>query len=103
MKLTGVRSWDKLAELTGYSRTTVKDLGTTRKKAEHKHVVNVASACKVPYEWFTIPSIQEAVEEHARRLESERLVQDGLAPTVEERREEDDDDDDEKNIDAPGG
>lgn len=100
MILAGASSWERLAELTGYSRTTVKDLGTPRKVAEHKHVVNVAAALGVAYEWFTVPSIQEAVEAHARHLESERQARGEPGPTDEERREEDGDDG--EDADAPG-
>ena len=71
MGLAGIKSWEALAEKTGMSRSTLKDLGTTRANAEKKHLVPIAAVCELPYEWFTIPSFSEAVSREAARLHEE--------------------------------
>lgn len=61
MALAGLESWEALAAATGYSRTTLKELGTERKSAQRRHLIAIATACDVPLEWFSVPSIAAAV------------------------------------------
>lgn len=65
MGLAGIGSWEGLAAKTGYSRSLLKDLGTPRGTAERKHLMAIAGACEVPFEWFTLPSLSEAIQVYA--------------------------------------
>lgn len=60
MGASGVDTWEKLAERTGYSWSLVKELGKSR-PMQRKHWQAIAAACNVPYEWFTVPDLGEAV------------------------------------------
>lgn len=96
MAIAGLESWEALAAATGYSRTTLKDLGTDRKQAKRRHLIAIAAACDVPIEWFTVSSIPAAVARSAAITSTEPLRVDLDAALREEerlRREERDDDD----------
>ncbi|HEY4096548.1 MAG TPA: hypothetical protein VGM33_13600 [Baekduia sp.] len=62
MALAGYSSWEQLADRTELSRSTVKDLGTSRGHAKEAHLRVIAAACDLPYEWFTIPDIAVAIQ-----------------------------------------
>jgi len=70
-----IGTWDRLAEVTEISSSTLKKLGTKRGRAEEKHLLPISRACKVPYAWFTVPDVGAAV-----RLDDEE-------PSVLERLE----------------
>jgi hypothetical protein len=81
MALADVGSWDELAARTPLSRSTLKDLGTVRGRAEETHLRVIAAACGLPYAWFTVPDLGRAVSREdevpavAERLEAlERTV-----------------------------
>lgn len=61
MALADIGSWEQLAEETPLSRSTLKDLGTVRGRAEETHLRVIAAACELPYSWFTIADIGGAV------------------------------------------
>jgi hypothetical protein len=61
MALADIGSWEQLAEHTPLSRSTLKDLGTVRGRAEETHLRVIAAACDLPYAWFTIADIGGAV------------------------------------------
>ncbi len=61
MALADIGSWEQLAERTPLSRSTLKDLGTVRGRAEETHLRVIAAACDLPYAWFTIGDIGGAV------------------------------------------
>jgi hypothetical protein len=61
MDLADVGSWEQLAERTPLSRSTLKDLGTVRGRAEETHLRVIAAACGLPYAWFTVADIGRAV------------------------------------------
>jgi hypothetical protein len=61
MALADIGSWEELAERTPLSRSTLKDLGTPRGRAEETHLRVIAAACRLPYAWFTVPDIGRAV------------------------------------------
>jgi hypothetical protein len=61
MALADIGSWEQLAERTPLSRSTLKDLGTVRGRAEETHLRVIAAACDLPYAWFTITDIGGAV------------------------------------------
>lgn len=61
MALADIGSWEQLAERTPLSRSTLKDLGTVRGRAEETHLRVIAAACDLPYSWFTIGDIGGAV------------------------------------------
>jgi uncharacterized protein YceH (UPF0502 family) len=61
MALADIGSWDELARRVPLSRSTVKDLGTPRGRAEETHLRVIAAACDVPYAWFTVPDLRAAV------------------------------------------
>lgn len=61
MALADISSWDELARRVPLSRSTVKDLGTPRGRAEETHLRVIAAACDVPYAWFTVPDLRAAV------------------------------------------
>jgi hypothetical protein len=61
MALADIGSWDELARRVPLSRSTVKDLGTVRGRAEETHLRVIAAACDVPYSWFTVPDLRAAV------------------------------------------
>src|SRR4051812_6119094 len=61
MALADVGSWDELAARTPLSRSTLKDLGTVRGRAEETHLRVIAAACGLPYAWFTVPDLRAAV------------------------------------------
>ncbi len=61
MALADIGSWEQLAEQTPLSRSTLKDLGTVRGRAEETHLRVIAAACDLPYAWFTIADIGGAV------------------------------------------
>jgi hypothetical protein len=62
MALADIGSWEELARRVPLSRSTVKDLGTVRGRAEETHLRVIAAACDVPYSWFTVPDLKAAVE-----------------------------------------
>ena len=62
MALADIGSWEELAERTPLSRSTLKDLGTVRGRAEETHLRVIAAACDLPYAWFTVADIGRAVE-----------------------------------------
>jgi hypothetical protein len=76
MALADIRSWDELAARTPLSRSTLKDLGTVRARADEVHLRVIAAACGVPYAWFTVADLAHAVEREdedpstAERLEA---------------------------------
>jgi hypothetical protein len=92
MALADIRSWDELAAKTPMSRSTLKDLGTVRGRAEETHLRVIAAACGLPYAWFTVADLGGAVlrddedPSMAERLEAlERTVaalvrREGAAP-----------------------
>jgi hypothetical protein len=61
MALADIRSWDELAAHTPMSRSTLKDLGTVRGRADETHLRVIAAACGLPYAWFTVADIGRAV------------------------------------------
>jgi hypothetical protein len=61
MALADIGSWEELASRTPLSRSTLKDLGTVRGRAEETHLRVIAAACDLPYAWFTVPDIGKAV------------------------------------------
>jgi hypothetical protein len=74
MALADIGSWEQLAECTPLSRSTLKDLGTVRGRAEETHLRVIAAACDLPYAWFTIADIGGAVtREDEDPAVSERL------------------------------
>jgi hypothetical protein len=74
MALADIGSWEQLAECTPLSRSTLKDLGTVRGRAEETHLRVIAAACELPYAWFTIADIGGAVtREDEDPAVSERL------------------------------
>jgi hypothetical protein len=74
MALADIGSWEQLAECTPLSRSTLKDLGTVRGRAEETHLRVIAAACELPYAWFTIDDIGGAVtREDEDPAVSERL------------------------------
>lgn len=62
MALADIGSWEELATRTPLSRSTLKDLGTVRGRAEETHLRVIAAACDLPYAWFTVAEIGRAVE-----------------------------------------
>lgn len=72
MALADISSWDQLAEKTGMSRSTVKDLGTVRGRANEGHLRVIAAACDLPYPWFTVPDVGRAI---AREDDEPALVE----------------------------
>jgi len=62
MALADIRSWDQLAARTPISRSTLKDLGTIRGRADETHLRVIAAACNLPYAWFTITDLGRAVQ-----------------------------------------
>jgi hypothetical protein len=81
MALADIRSWDDLAARTPMSRSTLKDLGTVRGRADESHLRVIAAACGLPYAWFTVSDVSRAVlrededPSFAERLEAlERTV-----------------------------
>lgn len=60
MALADISSWEELARRVPLSRSTVKDLGTPRGRAEETHLRVIAAACDVPYAWFTVPDLRAA-------------------------------------------
>jgi hypothetical protein len=81
MALADISSWEELAERTPMSRSTLKDLGTVRGRAEETHLRVIAAACGLPYAWFTVGDLGRAVSREdeeptvAERLEAlERQV-----------------------------
>lgn len=73
MALAGVGSWEQLAARTPYSRSLLKDLGTTRATAEESHLRVLAAACELPYAWFTVPDIGAALAGAEDATLSERV------------------------------
>lgn len=67
MALADVGSWEELAARTGFSRSTLKDLGTERGTAEEKHLRVIAAATSVPYAWFTVPNLAVVAAGRGRR------------------------------------
>jgi hypothetical protein len=61
MALADIRSWDELAARTPMSRSTLKDLGTVRGRADETHLRVIAAACELPYAWFTVADLGRAV------------------------------------------
>lgn len=60
MGLKGISSWEKLASETGYSRATLKDLGTTRAEFTQRHVDVITLKLRIPG-WFSVPDVIAAV------------------------------------------
>ncbi len=59
-----VSTWKKLAKATKISDSTLKSIGTPRRKAsdhDEKYLRMIAEACGVPYAWFTVPDLGAAV------------------------------------------
>jgi hypothetical protein len=59
-----VSTWAKLAKATKISDSTLKSIGTPRRKAsekDEKYLRVIAEACGVPYAWFTVPDLGAAV------------------------------------------
>ena len=56
-----IGTWDRLAEATKISSSTLKSLGTPRRKADEKYLHVIAEACSVPYAWFTVADLASAV------------------------------------------
>jgi hypothetical protein len=92
MALADISSWDDLAARTPLSRSTLKDLGTIRGRADERHLRVIAAACDLPYAWFTIddigraisrdddePAVAERVEALERQV-SALLRREGAAP-----------------------
>jgi hypothetical protein len=100
MALAGITSWEQLAEATPFSRSLLKDLGTERADATESHLRSIAAACRVPYAWFTVPTLTDAVagaedstlservEALERRLDVERGRRDEQADAVKDRLDE---------------
>jgi hypothetical protein len=61
MALADIRSWEELATRTPLSRSTLKDLGTVRGRADETHLRVIAAACGLPYAWFTVADLGHAV------------------------------------------
>jgi hypothetical protein len=61
MALADIRSWDDLAARTPMSRSTLKDIGTVRGRADETHLRVIAAACGLPYSWFTIADVAAAI------------------------------------------
>lgn len=61
MALADIGSWEELAERTPLSRSTLKDLGTVRGRADERHLRVIAAACGLPYAWFTVADLGRAV------------------------------------------
>jgi transcriptional regulator with XRE-family HTH domain len=90
MALAGFTSWDQLAENTDLSRSTVKDLGTSRGRARESHLRVIAAACGLPYAWFTVPDIGAAIareDEDASVLERLEAVERQVAALLRRDRE----------------
>jgi hypothetical protein len=56
-----IGTWDRLAKKTKISSSTLKSLGTPRRKADAKYLHVIAEACDVPYAWFTIEDLGSAI------------------------------------------
>jgi hypothetical protein len=56
-----IGTWDRLAEATKISSSTLKSLGTPRRRADEKYLHVIAEACAVPYAWFTVADLGAAV------------------------------------------
>jgi hypothetical protein len=59
-----VSTWKKLAKATKISDSTLKSIGTPRRKAtdnDERYLQDIAKACGVPYAWFTVPDLGAAV------------------------------------------
>jgi hypothetical protein len=68
-----IGTWDRLAEVTDISSSTLKSLGTRRRKADDaKYLRVIADACGLPYAWFTVPDLGAAV---SREDEDPSLVE----------------------------
>jgi len=69
MGLAGVASFKALEIRMGkaFSAGTLKSLGAAR-DLKVRHAQAIARVCEVPYEWFTVPSLREAVSREAARL-----------------------------------
>jgi hypothetical protein len=81
MALADISSFERLAEVTKLSRSTLKDLGTRRGRADEKHLRVIAAHCDLPYAWFTVADVGRAVSREdedpavAERLEGlEQIV-----------------------------
>jgi hypothetical protein len=88
MALADIRSWDELAARTPMSRSTLKDLGTVRGRADETHLRVIAAACDLPYAWFTVADLGRAVlreDEDPSMAERLEAVERALAALV--RRE----------------
>jgi hypothetical protein len=67
-----IGTWDRLAEVTKISSSTLKSLGTPRRDAEEKYLRVIAAACALPYAWFTVEDLGSAV---SREDEDPALVE----------------------------
>lgn len=73
MALAEISSWEALAEVTPFSRSLLKDLGTERADVGEHHLRSIAAACQVPYAWFTVPDLKDAVASGEDATLSERV------------------------------
>jgi hypothetical protein len=91
--LAKIGSWQRLAEATKLSTSTLKSLGTRRGRADEKHLRVIAAACGLPYAWFTVedlgravsredeePSVLERLEALEHRVDA-LTGRDGVTPT----------------------
>lgn len=85
MALARIAGYRDLATRTDYEYATLKALGTSR-SAGPRHLRDIAAACDLPYSWFTVPSIGEAIDDHARRLGQGLAGRGEPGPTAEEQR-----------------
>jgi hypothetical protein len=61
-----VDTWEKLAEATRISTSTLKSIATPGRKAKAEHnderyLHTIAEVCGLPYAWFTVPDLGDAV------------------------------------------
>lgn len=77
MAVSGADTWEKLAEKTGYSPSLLKELGKSR-AIDRKHLNAICMATGVPYEWFTVPDLAEAVRVGAAQLQEETPAASGV-------------------------
>jgi hypothetical protein len=56
-----IGTWDRLAKKTKISSSTLKSLGTPRRKADAKYLHVIAEACELPYAWFTVEDLGSAI------------------------------------------
>jgi hypothetical protein len=77
-----IGTWDRLAEATKISSSTLKSLGTPRRNADEKYLHVIAKACAVPYAWFTVDDLGVAItrnDEEPSLVERVEALEHGLA------------------------